>query len=331
MNSYRFVSIIIPCRNEEKYISQCLGSLNLQDYPKNKLEIIMVDGASDDGTRKIIESYLDKFTVIKILDNPKKITPISLNIGINNAEGEIIIRMDVHASYESSYVSKCVKYLNEYNADNVGGVIKTVPGENTIIAKAIALALSSKFGAGNSYFRIGSDEPREVDTVPFGCFRKEIFDRIGLFNENLARSQDWELNLRIRRVGGKIVLVPNIEVKYFPKATLKEYFKRNFEDGVWVIYPYKFVDIPFNVRHYVPLIFVISLLGSVFLGLLFNIILPLVLIAFLYLSVALYFSFKIALREKEFIYIILMPLVFFTRHLGFGLGSMWGVIKLLMP
>ena len=119
-----FVSIIIPCRNEEKYIGKCLQSIIEQNYPKDNLEVLVVDGMSEDRTREIVENYSQKYSFIKLFDNPKKFTPFGLNIGIKEAKGEIIMRMDAHAGYEKDYISKCVRYLENYDADNVGGAMK---------------------------------------------------------------------------------------------------------------------------------------------------------------------------------------------------------------
>ncbi len=141
-----FVTIIIPCWNEEKFIQKCLESIINQNYPKDKMEILVVDGMSEDKTREIIVDYSKRFSFIKLVDNPKKFTPFALNIGIKNSGGEIIIRMDAHAGYEKDYISKCVKYQKEYNADNIGGSIKTLPSQKTILSKAIALVLYSFFG-----------------------------------------------------------------------------------------------------------------------------------------------------------------------------------------
>ena len=164
-NNLPLVSTIIPCRNEEKFIGQCLDSIIVNDYPKEKLEILIIDGLSEDKTRTIIENL--KFKIgnsnIKLLDNPKKFTPAALNIGVKNAKGEIIIRMDAHARYKKDYISKCVKYLQEYKADNVGGIWITIPRDNSIIGKSIAFVLSSSFGVGNAYYRVsGYKKPKEA-------------------------------------------------------------------------------------------------------------------------------------------------------------------------
>ncbi len=326
------VSIIIPCRNEEKFLAKCLDSIIANDYPKDKLEILVVDGISEDRTREILEEYAKKFHFIKALENPKKFTPFGLNLGIKQAKGEIVIRMDGHATYEKDYISKCVNYLNKYKVDNVGGVMETIPAEKNIISKSIAFSLSHPFGTGGSYFRTGSKNPRWVDTVFGGCYRKEIFKKIGFFNENLKRSQDIEFNLRLKRAGGKILLAPDIVSYYYPKSKLGDFFQHNFTDGIWSIYLFKFVKMPLCLRHYIPFIFVSSLLGTGFLGIFFPFFSWLFLfITGTYLLLCLYFSAKIAYNRKDWKYFFLMPITFLTRHISYGLGSLFGLIKLLFP
>jgi glycosyltransferase involved in cell wall biosynthesis len=307
------ISVIIPCRNEEKFIGKCLNSILEQDYPKENLEVLVIDGMSEDKTREIIKEYSEKYSFIKFLENPNKFTPFALNIGIKNAQGEVILRMDAHAGYEKDYISKCVKYLKEYDADNIGGVMKTLSKEKTLVAKAIALCLSHSFGVGGSQFRKGTDKPMWVDTVFGGCYKKEVFDKIGLFNENLIRSQDMEFNLRLKRAGGKILLHPEIVSYYYPKSKLKDFFLHNISDGIWAILPLKFVKIPLRLRHYIPLIFVLTLPLSIW---------P-------YVLLSLFFSAKIAFDEKDIRLFFLIPAVFFCRHFGYGIGSIIGLIKLL--
>ena len=310
-----FVSIIIPCRNEEKFIGKCLDSILAQDYPKDRLEVLVVDGMSEDGTREIVERYTDMSLrarslachceqseaisardklrnlgiatslpalamTLKLLNNPKKVTPCALNIGIKNAKGEIILWMSAHSRYEKDYISKCVKYLKEYDADNVGGVMITLPRDNAFIGKAIATVLSHPFGVGNSVFRTGAKEPKWVDTVFGGCYKKEVFDKIGLFNESLVRSQDMEFNLRLKKTGGKILLAPDIVSYYYPKSNLKDFFIHNFEDGSWVTYPLKFGIKAFSWRHLIPLFFILGLVGTGILGIFFS---PLLWLFYLFL------------------------------------------------
>jgi len=327
-----FVSIIIACRNEEKFISKCLDSLIKQTYPKNKMEIFVVDGISEDKTREIVKEYSKKNLFIYLLDNPKKITPVAFNLGIKNANGEIIIIGSSHAVYKKDYIQKYTKYLDKCHADCIGGLQITIPTNNHLTTKAIALVLSCTFGVGNALFRTGqSKKPKIVDTVPFACYRKNIFERIGLFNENLIRSQDMELNMRLKKAGGKIVLKPEVVGYYYPKSTLKEFFKHNFIDGIWAIYPLKFVKIPLKIRHYIPLFFILSLLISGIFGIFFPLFSWLFLfIIATYILFSLYFSINIAYNEKDIKYLFLMPITFACRHFGYGIGSLIGLIKLTL-
>ena len=314
-NNSSFVSVIIPCRNEEKYIEECLNSVINQDYPKEKLEVLVVDGMSEDRTREVIEKYTKQYPFIKLLNNPKKITPVAFNIGVKQAKGDLIIIMGAHCIYKRNYISNCVRYSNTYNADNIGGIWEILPGEKTLVAKSIAFASSSIFGAGDAYYRRGYDKGiKEVDTVFGGCYKKEVFDKIGFFNENLAKTQDMEFNIRLKRAGGKILLVPEIVAYYYPKSNLKDFFLHNIEDGVWAIYPLKFVKIPLKLRHYIPLIFILTLPLNIW----------------FYIPLSLFFSLQIAFREKDIRYFFVMPAVFATRHIGYGLGSVWGLIKLII-
>ena len=324
------ISIIIPCRNEEKYINKCLDSVINQDYSKEILEVLVIDGMSKDNTKKILEDYSHRYHFIRYLENPKKITPCALNIGIKNAKGEIIIRMDAHAKYEKYYISKCVKYLNEYNVDNVGGNMITLPIEDTLIGRSIVKVLTSKFGVGNSAFRTGSKEPKFVDTVFGGCYRKEVFDKIGLFNENLSSSQDMEFNLRLIRSGGKILLVPDILSYYYTRSNPVSFIKNNFRNGFWAVYPLKFVKIPLRWRHYIPLAFVSALLGSALLAFYWRIFGYFFLfITGLYLLGNAFFSAKIVVSEKNWRYFFITILTFTIFHLSYGFGSMVGLVKVL--
>jgi len=324
-------SVIIPCRNEKKFINRCLDSVILQDFPEEELEVLVIDGMSEDGTRAILKKYQKEYSFIKILDNPKKITPSALNIGIKSSKGEIIIRMDSHAVYEKDYISKCVRYLKKYNADNIGGIIRTLPAKDNITAKAIAISLSHFFGAGGSYFRTGAEKPKWVDTVFGGCYKKEVFKKVGLFNENLIRSQDMEFNLRLKKAGGKILLVPDIISYYYPKSNIKDFFIHNIKDGIWAVYPLKFVKMSLRLRHYIPLIFVLGLLGTGLLAIFFSVFfwLFISIICFYFLA-AVYFSVKIAIKEKRVRFFVILPIIFATRHIGYGLGSIWGLVKIVI-
>ena len=326
------VSIIIPCRNEADFIGRCLNSLLTQNYPKNKIEILVIDGASTDTTRELVELYIQKDNRIRLFNNPKKNTPISMNIGIQNAKGGLITKSDAHTIYPTDYISKCVRYLEEHKTDAVGGITKNVPANNSLAAKAIISVLGSPLGGGGS-FRRGGDKPRLADTAYGICYRREVFGKVGLFNEKLIRSQDFDFNLRLTRAGGKILLAPDIALTYYPKQkTIVSFWRRNFLDGIWAILPLKFGSPIFKPRHLAPLAFVSTILtaavGSIFWKPLIWI--SIVMLA-LYFAVALYFSLKIIAREKSILLFPFLILAFTARHFAYGLGSIVGVIKLIIP
>lgn len=323
------VSIIIPCRNEEKHISKCLDSIIDNDFDKNKIEILLIDGMSEDKTREIINQYAKKYPFIKIYENKNNFTPFALNIAIKNAKGEIIIRMDAHATYERKYISKCIKYLDEYGADDIGGIWKIIPQKNTFIGNVISLTQSNFFGVGNASYRFATGKPIWVDTVPYFCVRKEIFKRIGLFNENLIRGQDMEFNLRLKKAGGKILLVPDIISYYYVRSDLKSFIGHSFKNGVWAILPLKFTKImPVSLRHLIPLFFV----STILLTLVISYFLPFA-VTVLFLTIIFYFLcaalFSInTLFNKGLMYFLFLPIIFFLLHFSYGLGSVWGIVNL---
>lgn len=328
-NNIPLASIIIPCRNEKRYIGKCLDSIINNEYPKDRFEVLVVDGMSEDGTGDIVEKYCQKYSFIKHIDNHRKIVPVALNLGIQNARGEIIIRMDAHNIYEKDYISKCVKYLKQYNADNVGGICITMPGNNTVMAESIALALSHPFGVGNSYFRIGLKEPKYVDTVPFGCYERDVFDKIGLFNEALVRNQDIDFNLRLKNEAGKILLVPDIASYYHARSTLRALARNNFWNGFWVIYSLRFSKLPFSVRHLVPSIFLLFLICSSTISLFYR---PSIFLFFfiisIYLITNIFYSFSLSFK-KGFKYLPFLFVSFITLHFSYGFGSIYGLLRVV--
>ena len=319
------VSIIIPCRNEERFIGKCLDSVISQDYPKDNLEVLVVDGMSEDGTRGIIEHYADKYPFIRLLDNKRKVVPTALNKAIENAIGEIIIRMDAHNIYNDNYISQCVKYLHEYNADNVGGVWITLPGADTLIAGAISIALSHPFGIGNAHYRIGSNEPKYVDTVPFGCFKKEVFKRIGLFDEDLIRNQDDEFNLRLIKNGGKILLVPEIVSRYHARDSLSKLWKMFWQYGYFKPLVAQKIGAVLTWRQLMPAFFICGLIIPLLLSSAFKFFFFIFLLNLaLYMSANLFFSFTAALKNglKHMLY---LPVIFPTLHFSYGTGYLKGI------
>lgn len=257
-----FVSIVVPCRNESRFIGQCLDSILANDYDAGRMEVLVVDGASDDGTQDVVLDYARRDPRVRLLHNARRITPAALNVGIRAASGEVIMRMDAHNEYPSTYVSSLVHWLERSGADNVGGIWITRPSAESAVARAIAVGLSHPFGVGNSYFRIGSTDPRWVDNVPFGCYRRAVFDKIGLFDEDLVRNQDDELNLRLVRSGGRILLVPSIVSYYHARGTLQKLARMNYQYGYFKPLVIRKIGAVMTVRQVVPATFVLSLLSS---------------------------------------------------------------------
>jgi glycosyltransferase involved in cell wall biosynthesis len=213
------VSIVLPCRNEARYIARCLDTLLATSYPQDRLEVLVMDGRSEDKTREIVERYARRFSFIRLLDNPRMIVPTALNLGIQAARGEVVVRVDAHALYPPEYIPRLVEGLLTSGADNVGGPVLVLPARRTAMARAIALGLSHPFGVGNSWFRIGTSEPRWVDTVAYGCWRRELFNRMGLFDEELVRDQDEEFNYRTIGKGGRVLLLPEAVSYYYARPT----------------------------------------------------------------------------------------------------------------
>ncbi|NLA25468.1 MAG: glycosyltransferase [Bacteroidales bacterium] len=321
------ISIICPVLNEENFIGACIDSIIAQDYPHNDMELIVADGMSNDNTRIVIEKYIEKYSWIKLIDNPEKIVPTALNRAIKEAKGDIIIRIDAHSTYPSDYVSILSKKLIELDADNVGGVWNTLPANNTLTAIAIAEASKNPFGIGDATYRIGSNEEREVDTVPFGCFRRSVFDRLGLFDEELARNQDDEFNGRIINNGGKIFIIPSVVIDYYARPTLKKMSKMFYQYGLFKPLVNKKLGKPATIRQFFPPLFVLGVIG----GLLLSFILPFMSIIYslgwlLYLLTGLFFSIKYSSHNKA---IPLVVITFLIIHFSYGWGYLKGLWRLV--
>ncbi len=326
-----FVSVIMPCRNEARFIADSLRSIVNSNFSKDKLEVWVVDGMSEDGTRDIAGQFAREYPFVHLVDNPRKITPCALNIGIRHAKGELIAWVSSHNTYAPDYLSQCVKYSQEYGADNVGGGIITEPTDDTLLARAIVLALSHKFGVGSSVFRTGADKPQRVDTVFGGCYKREVFEKVGMFNEQLVRGQDMEFNLRLKKAGLKTLLIPDIKSRYYARSDLPSFLRHNFSNGMWALLPFKYTTvIPVSLRHLIPLAFVGSLLGALVLGLFLPVALAgAVFIAGAYSLANVFFSSQIALRGRDLRLVPLMQFIFFTLHFSYGLGSLSGAVQCL--
>lgn len=323
------LSVICPIYNEEKYIAQFLDSLLRQDYPQDDLEILLVDGMSKDKTRDIVAAYTAQYPFIRLIDNPEKIVPYAMNRGIEAAQGDVIMRLDAHASYQPDYFSVLVNGLRRLKAENVGTVCKTDVLNKTPKTLAIREVLGNKFGVGNSTFRTGIDKEQEVDTVPFGCWPKEVFEKYGKYDVRLVRNQDIELNKRIKRGGGKIYILPDTYCTYLARETWGALAKNNYGNGKWNILTVWYTKMfsSLSIRHFIPLLFVLSLIVPTLLSLVWW---PFILVSLAsllaYTCLVSAISFNLARKEGlNFFYLVA---TFFVLHLSYGWGSLCGIATL---
>lgn len=323
--SMPFVSILIPVHNEAAYIDRCLQAVLAQDYPAQLMEVWIADGMSSDGTREIIANYSSQHSNIHQVDNPGRIVPTGLNLLIPQAKGDILIRVDGHCVIAPDYVSNCVRHLQEKGVDGVGGPMRTI-GED-FVSETIALAMSSKFGVGDSSFRTETGQTKLADTVPFPAYTRGITQKVGLYDEEMVRNQDDEYNYRIREAGGKILLAENVRSTYYSRGSLKKLWKQYFQYGYWKVRVLQKHPKQMSLRQFVPLAFVLSLLFSLFIAL----VIPwgwglLVGILALYGLTNLAASLAIA-RNQGWRFLRLLPLAFTIVHLSYGTGFLTGLFK----
>lgn len=327
------VTVIVPCRNERRFIAACLTSLIENGYPTDRLQVLVVDGMSTDGTRQVVTTLAEQRPCIELLDNPRWTTPVSLNIGVRAARGTYVLWMSAHNSYARGYIAESVRWAIGTGADNVGGVIVTAPRSDGLLAEAITAALTHRFGVGGSGFRLPGDTPRWADTVFGGCYRRDVFDRVGLFNEALTRGQDMEFNLRLARAGGRTLLVPTIRSTYYARTRLSEFLHHTWVNGVWAILPFRYSSIvPVSARHLAPLAFALALAGSVATAVVAPGArwLPL-LVLFPYAVAAGAAAADVAWRRRDPRLLVLMPPVFAALHGSYGFGSLWGLARSVVP
>jgi len=322
------VSVIIPSFNEEKFIGKCIESIVRTDYSKELLEIIIVDGLSTDKTRDIINKYSQSCSYISLLDNPKHITPVALNLGIRNSRYNYVLVASAHSVFPKRYITELMNNLISLNADVVGGQLITRVLNKNMKSESIAKVLSSRMGVGNSVFRIGTDIPKLVDTVPFGLYKKELFYKVGFYNERLVRNHDIELSKRLLRSNCKIFLIPSASCVYYARDTYRSLAKNNFENGLWNIltfYITKKAD-SLSKRHYVPLLFLLSLILPIVPSIIlhgFFIFLTLLSLV-LYMIMIIISSLKKLDNSSKFINIFWG---FIVLHFSYGAGSMIGLFK----
>lgn len=323
------VSIIIPVRNEEGSLAECLRSVT-ESLTDEVLEVVIVDGMSDDGTRAIAERWARRCPRIRVMENPEKTVPFALNIGISNTVGEYIMRMDGHSTYPRDYVRRCIQAMRDSDAENVGGVFITQRNGEGVQAALVQMISTHRFGIGNARYRL-RPAPRSTDTVPYGFYPRSVFESIGWFDERLTRNQDYEFNQRLIKRGGKIWLDPAIEVYYKNQATLRGLLQQALFTGKWNAWMWRVAPYCFRLRHAVPALFVLGM--AVLLALSFfssSLLEGAVFIMTLYAFLAVLAAAQQASRYGSMSTFFLLPLCFFAYHVSYGIGILAGVATVLV-
>ncbi|MBN2357005.1 glycosyltransferase family 2 protein [candidate division KSB1 bacterium] len=319
------VSIVIPMLNEVEAIERCVESIQQQDYPQDRLEIIVVDGRSIDGSREKVQSLAKKYSNIMLHDNPGRLTPKSLNIGIKNARGEVIIILGAHTRIEPRFVRLNIHYLKEKGVKCVGGT-QLNTGE-TYLQRAIGLAMGSRFGIPSAPYRYYK-KGRYVDTVVYAAYHRTLFDQVGYFDEELHISEDAEFNWRIRKAGHKIYFSPDIISYYYPRRNLFRLAKQFFNYGILRVNVIKKHFDAIKPMHLVPPVFVAGSFLLFLLGFQYKLCFAfLMLVWALYLLYVLLSSLKTVKDGKSFRYIFALPFAFMAMQLAWGLGFLVGIFK----
>lgn len=323
------VSIIIPCYNEQSTIRKLLDSLRLQTYPLAKMEVVISDGFSSDGTRDVIAQFQREHTdlSVRVVDNKAKTIPSGVNQAIRESRGEIIVRLDAHSMPIPEYVERCVSAHLAGKGDNVGGVWEIRPGADTWVADSISHAAAHPLGVGDAMYRLNA-KPGAVDTVPFGSFHRNLIERIGAFDETLLANEDYEFNTRVRESGGVVWLDPEIRSVYFSRSTLKKLSEQYWRYGFWKFKMLKRYPHTLRWRQALPPVFVFVLLTLIVLSLS----LPLAQIGLAlqvsaYLLILGFAGFRLAIKTKKGFLIWGLPLAIATMHISWGAGFLWSGIS----
>lgn len=320
------VAIVIPTLNEERFISRCLNSIIKQTYEFEKMDVMIIDGGSNDKTKDIVAEYQKSHQNIRFIENKKKIQSVAFNIGFKKSTAPYIIRLDAHAEYDSKYISLCIENLKQdEKRGNVGGRFNILPFNQSIWAQTNAILNHSRFGIGGAAFRV-SNEAHNTDSVPFGAFPRKIIEKIGGMREDLPRGEDNEYNSRIRKAGYKIFFDPNIISSYFARPTLGASCKQMYANGNSIGYLYYIDREAIGIRHLVPLLFVVSGLFSIIISVLWS--------PFCYVfcgGLALYIiadAIASIMGAKDNVKCTLpLFILFFCVHVSYGMGTIAGLIK----
>lgn len=322
---YPEASVVIPCRNEAAHVLRAIDSVLASEYPREKLELIVVDGMSTDGTRELLRDAASRHPGLRVLDNPAMTAPAAMNIGIRASRHAVIVRLDAHSEYPPDYIPRCVGLLRSSpGLGNAGGRLVPVPNGSTPWAKAVSYVTSHRFGVGTSAFRT-AERPGLVDTVPFGTFPREALEKVGLYDVRLTRNQDNELNARLQRAGYGIAFDPGIRLRYRNQADLRGLTRQAWFTGMWNVYTLALYPYTFRLRRFVPAAFVayLALLaGAAFLRAPAAAAAPLALYAALVSVVSLRGGGEAGGPLPA-------AATFASYHVAYGAGTLLGVVKVL--
>ena len=318
------VSLLVACRNEVDSIKKCIESLFAQDFPGDKLEVIILDGLSTDGSRELIRDLIAGHPNFRLVDNPKIHQAAAWNLGLELCTGEVISIVSGHVILSPDYVIKAIETLQRTGADMVGGTVRSV--SDGLVGKAIAIAISHPFGVGGARFRY-TDKEEETDSVFMGFCHRSVFEKNGKFDEELVRNQDDEFSYRLRKSGGRIICNPDIQSLYQSRSNYKSLWRQYFQYGLYKVRVLQKHHRQMSPRQFIPPAFVTGILLSIILSVILSwgwiVLAGLIGIYFL---VNVIVSLKIALREG-LQYLPLLPIVFPTLHVSYGLGFISGLFK----
>jgi glycosyltransferase involved in cell wall biosynthesis len=323
------VSVIVPCYNEQSTIRLLLEALHEQTYPRARMEVLISDGLSTDSTRQVIAAFQKDHPAlsIRVVDNERRSIPAALNRAIEAACGEIILRLDGHSQPYPDYVERCVSSLQEGRGANIGGIWEIQPGADTWIARSIAAAAAHPLGVGDALYR-HARYAAEVDTVPFGSFRRTLVDQIGFFDETLLTNEDYEFNARVRKSGGKVWLDPAIRSVYFARSTVLELIRQYWRYGFWKWRMLRRYPDTVRWRQALPPLFVLSLLSLAIASLF----IPFVAVLLagelvLYFSILILAGLQAAFHRRHAYLIAGLPLAIAAMHISWGSGLLWSMLS----
>ncbi|MEZ5275626.1 MAG: glycosyltransferase family 2 protein [Opitutaceae bacterium] len=317
------VSIIVPCRNEIGFVERSISSLLRQKTDGLRMELLVADGLSDDGTRGVLDAIASSDDRLRVIDNSERTTPAALALLLEESSGEFLVRADAHSEYPDDYVFTLVEFLRQEGADNVGGVWDTQPGAETLQARAIAAALTSRFGVGVSYRNRRGDRPIEAETVPFGAWRRAHFDRFGPFDPWFVRAQDLEHNIRVRRMGGRIVCLPWLKIRYFARRSLGKLGRMAFDYGYWKIPVRAKHPVRFSVRQFMPPALVAVVTVCLFASIWYP---PAALPVLSYLFAVVGAAVLAGIEHRSMLIVPYCTLALVLMHFGYGVGYFCGLI-----